>query len=216
MNNSNGIFKILYPPKNDMNVTVPALHVFGVSVYSNRDLIALLRDPDNAPERMWMGRGPEREPPGDFWYFLFDTVPEGVECNLEIWCGKCQELLGRVRGLTTVLAAAQAQAPAAAGAIPKLNGPNIGYPIAPGDNPLPSPFLARGGTDDFTDPVTAVMSKGSDSVTGVVSGIPSQYQPNWNATFDMGSRCGTGWTLTVTQGTLPPVTSTGLTVVRPC
>ena len=45
-------------------------------------------------------------------------------------------------------------------------------------------------------------------MNGTISGVPSQYQPNWNAYFNMGSLHGTGWTLTVTQGPYT-VTSTG-------
>ena len=130
-------FKILYPPKDDLTVGPAPILVYGVSVYSNRDLIALLRNVGNDPDKMWMGRPPEREPVGDLWFFVFDQVAADVECNLEIWCGKCRELLGRVRCLHT----------AKAGIKPKTQGPTISYPHS-SDNTLSSTFLAYGGTDD--------------------------------------------------------------------
>ena len=123
-------------------------------------------------------------------------------------------MLGSVSGLQTAQAAATPKTQGPRGAKPKMQGPTITYPHAPGDNPLPAQFIAYGRTDDFTDTITAVMSKGTDTVNGTITGVPSQYQPSWTASFNMGVLHGTGWTLTITQGSYI-VTSTSLQVGYP-
>jgi hypothetical protein len=197
---SDGIFSILYP-KDESTVPPAPFLVYGLSVYSNRDLVALLRGTDDDPTQVWMGQAPEREPPDLVWYFSFDNVPPDTQCDLEIWCTKTRELLGRVAGVQTQQPATKA----------KGGGFFISYPIAPGDNPAPNTFVASGSTDDFTHPLIYTMTKNGASVIGSPGGMPSISHPSWTATFVMGTNCGDGWTLNVRQG-INHITSPNLSV----
>lgn len=200
MSTSDPSFQIQYPAKDGITVGPGPELVYGVSIYRNHQLIALLRSTDNDPAKVWMGRPPEREPEGDSWMFLFGNVPPCLECSLEVWCIKTQELMDR-RGCLHTGKSAERQKREEN---PKLNGPVINRPVHGVDDPLPSQFGASGTTDDIADGVSATMSSGGTSVDGLPMYQPNQYSKNWGVWFNMGQNHGAGWTLTVNQGAFSP------------